>query len=604
MALAGPIVAGAEWQPSGPFGGSVQSIAIDPQGGEILLAGARNGLLFKSVDGARSWKRVSFGRQILGTVQTLAIDPGNPHHYYAGISGEDRVSIGLWESADDGEHWQQSLPGLPIESLALWRRNPEIAAVGTRHGAYRRGEDGRWTRLSPVENPELQDITALAFDPTDAKTIYAGTPHLPWKTSDGGLTWHSIRSGMIDDSDVFSIAIDPERPQRVFASACSGIYRSESAGVAWKLLNGVPHTSRRTHIIAPDRSHPNVLYAGTTSGLLKSTDGGSVWREISPLAINSIAFSPSDSQTLYLATANSGVIVTSNGGQTFVPMNNGVLTRNVGRLFLSGSRMWASTLYEGEQGGLFRFDKASGWQQVASSGSFGGANVRGLAVAPDEETVYVATDDRLYRSVGAKWQAVPAPLSMDIRTLAFSTDGTLMAGTSRGLFLSKGSTWKAADVAGHLRLPIEAIYPSKSAIAIRTQFGAFVSRDGGQIWKEWPLPPSAGPLNTIALCGESALAATSSGLIRLSRDGAGSLSAHGLPAGTVSTVAFDQTNCRVVYTAQFGTLYRSTDGGESWTSAGASPAPASVIENLDVLPDAQGLIATFRGEGVFTLPLH
>jgi len=51
--LAASMTAG-EWQPVGPFGGSVLSIAADPQHLGVLLAGARNGLLFRSEDGAKS----------------------------------------------------------------------------------------------------------------------------------------------------------------------------------------------------------------------------------------------------------------------------------------------------------------------------------------------------------------------------------------------------------------------------------------------------------------------------------------------------------------------------------------------------------------------
>ena len=98
----------------------------------------------------------------------------------------------------------------------------------------------------------MRDITALAFDPTNAETLYAGTPHLPWKTNDSGAHWQPIATGLIDDSDIFSIRVDPKNPQLVFASACSGIYRSENGGELWTKLRGIPGTHRRTHIIAQD----------------------------------------------------------------------------------------------------------------------------------------------------------------------------------------------------------------------------------------------------------------------------------------------------------------------------------------------------------------
>jgi len=52
-------------------------------------------------------------------------------------------------------------------------------------------------------------VESLAIDPTDPDVVYAGTWHLPWKTTDGGKTWSNIKQGIIDDSDVFSIIIDP-----------------------------------------------------------------------------------------------------------------------------------------------------------------------------------------------------------------------------------------------------------------------------------------------------------------------------------------------------------------------------------------------------------
>src|SRR5262249_52021403 len=148
------------------------------------------------------------------------------------ISSSDATSAGLWESRDEGLHWNRTLT-LAVESLAI--RGMSVAA-GTRHGLYVRRGSEDWTRVSPASITELEDITAVALDPHDERVIYAGTPHLPWKTADGGKTWTSIKTGMIDDSDVFSIALDTASPGHVLASACSGIYSSSTAGSTWKLI--------------------------------------------------------------------------------------------------------------------------------------------------------------------------------------------------------------------------------------------------------------------------------------------------------------------------------------------------------------------------------
>ncbi len=604
IAIVAACVARGDWQASGPFGGSVLSIVADPRHPGTLLAGARNGLLFRSETGSKSWHRVSFGRPLSGPIQALAIDPSNSDHYLVGISGEDHTSMGLWESSDAGRHWQQTLVGLAVESLALWRGDSAVAAVGTRHGVYLRGTHGNgFVRISPAQNPELQDITALAFDPEDSKTLYAGTPHLPWKTTDGGESWHSIRGGMIDDSDVFSIAIDPAHAGRVFSSACSGIYLSENGGAGWKLLNGVPKTSRRTHIIAPDPERPQVLYAGTTSGLLKSSDGGATWKQLSSLQINSLAFSPRDSRTLYLATERTGVLMTQDGGENLIPASQGILTRNAANLVVSGAGMWMSTAYEGEQGGVFKFDPTKGWGQVASPAMLGGGNVRALTADLSGRSIYAATESRLYRWSALKWELVPTAPLTDVRALGFTTEDVLLAGTSRGLFSLKGSsTWSPIDVDGHTRLPVTAIYSSPASLAIRTEFGWYISTDHGQVWKEWRMPASAGQVSEIALsCSGSALAATSRGVVRFYPAGVNPAGVRGIPDGTVSSVTFDPQSCRSAYAAQFGKAYVSRDDGETWTALGESGREGA-IENLRVTA-SHALMALFRNEGIFKLDL-
>src|SRR5690349_21733274 len=92
LALASVAIA-SDWHPIGPFGGSVLSVAVDPQGG--LLAGTRNGQLFRSSDHGQNWQQLSFGRFLTGNVQTLAIDPAAEGHYWVGISGENVSSNGI-----------------------------------------------------------------------------------------------------------------------------------------------------------------------------------------------------------------------------------------------------------------------------------------------------------------------------------------------------------------------------------------------------------------------------------------------------------------------------------------------------------------------------
>ena len=92
------------------------------------------------------------------------------------------------------------------------------------HGGWQRCKasfvpsDGgqRWKRISPEDsNGDPQRPVGCHRSKGPRNVIYAGTWHLPWKTTDAGEHWDNITSkqGIIDDSDVFSIIIDPISPQ-------------------------------------------------------------------------------------------------------------------------------------------------------------------------------------------------------------------------------------------------------------------------------------------------------------------------------------------------------------------------------------------------------
>ena len=163
--------------------------------------------------------------------------------YYLGGVPESAEETGLYKSTDGGSTWQavSGLVGRKVFSMAMYAKEPNVAAVGTDDGVYMTTDSGNnWKHISPPENGDMQYVTSLAINPDNRQIVYAGTAHLPWKTENGGETWASIHTGMIDDSDVFSIEIDAAHTDHILASACSGIYLSSSAGGQWSKMLGVP----------------------------------------------------------------------------------------------------------------------------------------------------------------------------------------------------------------------------------------------------------------------------------------------------------------------------------------------------------------------------
>jgi len=614
--LVAALPAVGSWRLAGPYGGSARSIAIDPQQRNVLLAGSRDSLLYRSDDAGASWRLLPFPVGAPGVFNSLIIHPKESGHFYAGLDAGDSPESGVYESKDGGEHWQllSGMRGAPVESLAMWPGDPKVLAAGTSKGVFLTNDGGvTWHRISSIKDPEMQEITALAFDPADSKTLYAGTPHLPWKTLDGGATWHSIHTGLIDDSDIFSIRVDPARPQLVLASACSGIYRSDSAGETWRKIQGIPGTHRRTHVIAQDPRASDTIFAGTTLGLFKSPDGGKTWRHLTFEQVNWMVFDPVDPRIMYLATEHAGIWKSADSGETFRPVNEGFANHRLSQITSDGRRLYASSAYEGEYGGIFVSDNdGAAWSLRANEEALAGRNLNSLTAAPGSGgALFAASEDAVLKSTdaGKTWSPLPAQprpiarfrgqLRINALRAVKAEKVVLFAGTQNGLFRSgnSGTSWEAVKGAGVAGVPILAIYAppnGASRLAVQTSNALFISSDLGKTWQPAFLPDSSYYLYDVALpldAGAPLLAATSRGLLRSVDDGVHwTRVTDGLPAATVDSVRFHPTYQLEAFLVQFGNVYRSNDGGASWTPFPSEGLEHSSIRMLWFAPDLPGRI--------------
>ena len=142
------------------------------------------------------------------------VDSANPSTLYVG-AWKDSDGGGLWISHDAGRTLAGSplFKGQPIHALVQAPSDPAHSLC--RHAArVFRSKDGGATLDpdQPARQPRDSRDRVAGDRSQNPDIVYAGTWHLPWKTTDGGKTWHNIKQGVIVDSDVFSIIVDPEHP--------------------------------------------------------------------------------------------------------------------------------------------------------------------------------------------------------------------------------------------------------------------------------------------------------------------------------------------------------------------------------------------------------
>ena len=592
----------ADWKIAGPFGGTATSVAVDPSNPSVVLAGARESLMFKSTDAGANWNIVSFPKRHLSELTSILVDPADSNHYLVGIIAAD--GGGMYESHDAGQTWAavKDISHYGVRAIAYAMSQPSRFLAGTQNGVMLSDDCGKtWTRVSDPENHEMAQITAVAIDSKDPNILYAGTSHLPWKSMDGGKSWTSIHTGMIDDSDVFSIYVDPMSPSNLLASACSGIYASSDRGDLWHKLLGIPNTSRRTHVIRGDPSNASLIYAGTTTGLFKSPNHGTAWKTLTNTQINWLALDPSKPQRVYLALDYEGIAKSENGGETITPINNGFVNRVISSIAVSGKKLIALETQEGETSGLFvSNDHGESWFQLQGVRTLNGVHLKTITGLPDEDkTLLAASPHQMYKSLdaGMTWKAVPIRLVQDpppvtedkptpkSKVTSVKSKSARARGTVRTARTTRPVKPKpiirevsVSEISGLYSIKAD----GKNVLFAATDLGLLKSVDMAEHWTLAEIP---GLTAVTALYGERTvsgmLMARAANGLYISKDAGSHWSplAFPLPPSDVNDVALGADDQSPMLVATRVGLYYSNNGGEKWFK-NPNGLPASTVSSV------------------------
>ncbi len=571
----------------------MQSLGVGADG-ELFL-GTADGHIFASKNGADSWElRGRVGSRLDAVVTRLV---ANERGLFASVWYQQAGGGGVFQSDDRGRSWK--LIGLEqeaVRALEIAPSQPQELVAGTRTGVFRSQNAGRsWKRISPASDEELRNIDSIAIDTQNANVIYAGTFHLPWKTTDGGKSWKPIATGLIDDSDVMSMRVDATSPAQLYMSACSGIYRSENRGEQWTKMQGIPYSARRTQAIAQDPAHPKVLYAGTTEGMWFTRDGGENWTRATSKdwIVNSVVvLSDQDGarERVVLGTDGLGVRVSDDGGVTFSAANQGFTHTLVRKLAAQRENPNC----------LLTLVQRSGWEVLQSLDG------------------------------GKTWQPLPMPAAKrgKIRPLSASQVESIFASPWGWLLqLDDGQLWIWGEARTewrewHLRLLSTRVTRtrkskqalrmwngtvlgfSQDAVLLSTREGlvrcgesgtcnplrAFYSGEASAAWVSFP--------------GKE-LAVVEGGKLGLSSDGGETAIWRDLPVPAAQVVSVDANGTRPdgkAYLSTVGGLWISEDAGQHWKKSANGLPPAQVDQWLRapgfwVAAEKDGGVYISRDEG-------
>src|SRR5436309_7785248 len=661
------------WTSIGPEGGSITVIAVDPLNSNTLYAGTQGGGVFKTTDGGRSWHANNIGLQEnpLGdmVVTALALDPRTPSTLYVGTDS------GVFKSTDEGRTWHASALDGDATALVIDPHDPATLYAGTRAGLYKSTDGGgSWrgvnsgvpTLLLPRfggSAPLYPRINALAVDPRTPTTLYAGVSEgrSIFKSTDGGESWRDINNGLDGaGSGCCPLIIDPQTPIILYTGTENGgVFQSVDGGETWHPINdgliGLHVTALEAAPLTPTTLYTCVAHTSTSSScsLFKSADSGGTWRPLnvgnSRFNLAALIVDPRNPRIMYAGT-RTGVFKSTDGGGRWVASNTGLANFDISVIVDSKK---PTTLYGLSDRGLFKSTNGGRtWRilDVDQAGQF----LSALAIDPQNPTTLylgtAATFDEAGRGVfkstdgGQSWRAVTAgltnlSLSVSVMTIDPRTPTTVYAASYRrlgqvpesdaGLLKSTdgGETWRSTRIgSGDLyiaALVIDPQIPTTLYAAVRagppfkSTDGVFKSVNGGETWRavNTGLPPNNGlpqvylsslaidphrPTNVYA--GSLSGPGTGGGVYK-STDGGISWSAVGTGLlGGVEALAIDPRTPTIIYAGTTrGGVFKSTDSGRTWRAINEGLANLRVTVLVIDPNDPFTIYASTEGNGVFVL---
>lgn len=299
-------------------------------------------------------------------------------------------------------------------------------------------------------------VTAVMGVENQPSVFYMGaTGGGVWKTDDYGISWNNISDGYFSTPSIGAIGVYQKQPDILYVGTGSdgirsnvitgkGVYKSTNAGKKWEFV-GLKNTGQIGAVeIHPD--NPDVVYVAAIGqafgrnedrGIYKTVDGGASWDKIlyhsDSVGFSDLEFAPDDPNTIYAGawrgerkpwtiisgSSEGGVYKTTDGGQNWVKLTNGLPTNLIGKIDFAVSQANPAVVYANieasdDQGGLYRSnDRGASWEFVSDNSNLTNRPFyyTNIYANPKNENVVYNNALRFLKSTdgGKSWRTMRTP---------------------------------------------------------------------------------------------------------------------------------------------------------------------------------------------------
>ena len=181
-------------------------------------SGGENSALYKSTDGGASWNKIhnGFPKGKLGRL-AIAVAKSNPKILYTVIEAEKDEKKGLYRSDDAGNSWKQLNNdfGITVRPFYFSRivvdpKNPDVVVKGGLSGSISRDGGKTFKNLGNMHS-DIHDIT---FDIHNSDRMYCGTDGGVYRSWNGGTTMEIVEN--LPLSQFYHVSVDDAEPYNVY----------------------------------------------------------------------------------------------------------------------------------------------------------------------------------------------------------------------------------------------------------------------------------------------------------------------------------------------------------------------------------------------------
>jgi photosystem II stability/assembly factor-like uncharacterized protein len=344
----------------------VFAVTLDPRNPEHVIASACSGI-YESQNGGDKWAKIQGIPSQSRRTRDILQHPTLPGTVYAA------TTEGFWMTSNGGKAWALTTQrNLEINSIAVHPSEPNRVFIGTNNYGVMVSNDGGKNFVPTNTNFSSRFTYSVTPDVQQPNRLYAATHNIAtgggflFISDDEGRSWQQARNLDVNRVTPFALRQSAANPNLMYLGTNIGIFRSMDRGSSWTPITPPPakkpvrkpaakpakrpatkKTIKKTASVTPVSAPPDAvapglvpvltqkvkvlefladgkgILAGTDQGLYRTYDIDKGWEKLpfgqglneNIFAIHVAAERP---DTIWAGTATSGVVVSRDGGKTWI----------------------------------------------------------------------------------------------------------------------------------------------------------------------------------------------------------------------------------------------------------------------------------------------